>query len=104
MLYQPLEQFEIIFFGSIRNIPITNSLTLVNTSILQNLCGGTYMLVVTDSVNCQRQFGPYTITNPSPLIVTSSLIKLSETSCFKLFSIYSEALSTYSVLFSVYSV
>jgi ATP synthase subunit 6 len=26
MLYQPLEQFEIIFFGSIRNIPITNSL------------------------------------------------------------------------------
>ncbi len=26
MLYQPLEQFEILFFGNVRNIPITNSL------------------------------------------------------------------------------
>ena len=55
------------------NIPITNSLTQVNTSILQNLCGGTYLLVVTDGVNCQRQFGPYTITNPAPLAVTSTV-------------------------------
>ena len=54
-------------------IPITNSLTQVNTSILQNLCGGTYLLVVTDGVNCQRQFGPYTITNPAPLAVTSTV-------------------------------
>jgi gliding motility-associated-like protein len=54
-------------------IPIANSLTQVNTSILQNLCGGTYLLVVTDGVNCQRQFGPYTITNPAPLAVTSTV-------------------------------
>jgi gliding motility-associated-like protein len=62
--------FEVIS-GS--NIPIMTSLTQVNTSILQNLCGGTYLLVVTDGVNCQRQFGPYTITNPGPLVVTSTV-------------------------------
>ena len=62
--------FEVIA-GS--NIPITTSLTQINTSILQNLCGGTYLLVVTDGVNCQRQFGPYTITNPVPLVVTSTM-------------------------------
>jgi gliding motility-associated-like protein len=62
--------FEVIA-GS--NIPIVNSLTQVNTSILQNLCGGTYLLVVTDSVNCQKQFGPYTITDPAPLVVTSTV-------------------------------
>ena len=54
-------------------IPISTALTQVNTSILQNLCGGTYLLVVTDGVNCQRQFGPYTITNPVPLVITSTL-------------------------------
>ena len=54
-------------------VPILTSLTQVNRSILQNLCGGTYLLVVTDGVNCQRQFGPYTITNPIPLVVTSTV-------------------------------
>ena len=59
------------------NIPISTSLTQGNISILQNLCGGTYYLVVTDGVNCQKQFGPYTITDPLPLVVTSSFSNVS---------------------------
>jgi gliding motility-associated-like protein len=55
------------------NVPISTSLSQGNISILQNICGGTYYLVVTDSVNCQKQFGPYTITDPAPLVITSTL-------------------------------
>ncbi len=55
------------------NVPINTSLAQGNISILQNICGGTYYLVVTDSVNCQKQFGPYTITDPAPLVITSTL-------------------------------
>jgi gliding motility-associated-like protein len=55
------------------NVPINTSLAQGNISILQNICGGTYYLVVTDIVNCQKQFGPYTITDPAPLVITSTL-------------------------------